>query len=663
MHSTDSTRFVTNLSSRQLTPCEVSVLAKGHGFNMTTTKPPLPKMVANIEDGILHLDPSARDRVRQKVIGIPSKLPRRQQPNLPREEIAALRELRGDTNIVILPADKGNSTVVLDRDAYEKKIQDLLDSSAYEKLRKDPTSQVQTKLNNILSEIFKKHPDARSLHLRLLCRNGFAPGFYGLPKVHKPNVPLRPIVDFTTSPLRGLSNYLHSTLSPLVGNTATYVRNTGHFVEQVARLKVNDDESLVSFDVVSLFTSVPVPLAVATTRAALEGDKKLSERTSLTVDELCRLLEFCLGSTYFSFKGEFFKQTSGTAMGASISVTTANLTMEAIEHRALESFTARPKVFLRYVDDCFCIMKKSEVNNFLAHLNSIEPAIQFTVETEKNDALPFLDVLVKRQKDQLEFTVYRKPTHTGRYLRFDSNHPASHKASVVQALLSRAKTICSSEDYRKKEEETIISDLLNNGYTRSFIQRIARRQRKSDRRLRPIGETQEIAHPRSTTRICVPYIKETSEALARVLAKEGIQMSHKPVSTLGHLMPRPKDRPPKERAQGVIYQIPCADCPATYIGETKNFKERLRQHKTDVRKFDHERSAVAEHSDSNDHRIDFDDTRILDIETNSRQRLFVESWHIQTTPQNINRSLGALPSAYVSGLSHITIAKTSRPPP
>lgn len=70
----------------------------------------------------------------------------------------------------------------------------------------------------------------------------------------------------------------------------------------------------------------------------------------------------------------------------------------------------------------------------------------------------------------------------------------------------RERAVGSSEDYllvgglKKKKEETIISDLLNNGYTRSFIQRIARRQRKSDRRLRP----QEIAHPRSTTRVCVP---------------------------------------------------------------------------------------------------------------------------------------------------------------
>uniref|UniRef100_A0A147BMT3 Putative reverse transcriptase n=1 Tax=Ixodes ricinus TaxID=34613 RepID=A0A147BMT3_IXORI len=518
----DTTAFVMNLSSRRLSDCETDVLAKGHNFNMTSGRPPLPKMVAAVEDGISHLDTDVREGVRLKAIGILSRLSSRPHHNLPKEESKALRELQADTTIVILPADKGNSTVVLDREAYEHKVGDLLDSPAYEKLKKDPTRQVQDGLNKTLADVFRNHPDSKGLYFQLICRNGSAPGFYGLPKIHKINVPLRPIVDFTTSPLRALSNYLHRIISPLTGTTSTYVRNAGDFVERMSEVKVNSEHSMVSFDVVSLFTSVPVPLAVSTARAVLESDSELSTRTSLSVDELCRLLDFCLRSTYFCFKGDFYKQTSGTAMGASISVTTANLTMESIEQRALQSFTNRPEVFVRYVDDCFCILKTSEVDRFLAHLNSIEPDIQFTVEREKDSTLPFLDVLVKRQGEEMKFSVYRKPTHTGRYLNFKSNHPTSHKASVVATLMSRAAVICSSETDRKSEEQSVIADLRKNGYPTRFIQQVTKRTVHARQNPQPKG----AAPHRPITRISVPYVPGTSETLSRLLAKQGIHVAH-----------------------------------------------------------------------------------------------------------------------------------------
>ncbi|CAN8028437.1 unnamed protein product, partial [Ixodes persulcatus] len=454
------------------------------------------------------LDPCIREEARLKAIGVLSKAHRREQLNFTPEEKEAIQNLREDKSIVVLPADKGNATVLLDRADYDEKALQLLSTDAYMILPKDPTAKIQASLNKMLSTIFDRYPESRGLYFSLICRNGSAPAFYGLPKVHKPDVPLRPIVDFTTSPLRALSNHLHRLLSPLTGKTDTYVQNSGHFIELTSGLELRDDESLVSFDVVSLFTSVPVPLAVSVTRAALSSDTRLSERTCLEVNEICRLLEFCLTSPYFSFAGRFYRQTSGTAMGAAVSVTVANLVMEAIERKALDTFSPGPVCFLRYVDDCFCVVKTSEIDRLHTRLNSIEPAIQFTIEHESDGCLPFLDVCAERKSGRLNFHVYRKPTHTGRYLDFSSNHPRTHKSSVASALVRRAITVCTSEETLRKEIETIKQDLRKNGYPARFI-------KSTIKKLRRTPSTQDAPPP--STRVCVPYIKGTSEVLARVL--------------------------------------------------------------------------------------------------------------------------------------------------
>ena len=131
----------------------------------------------------------------------------------------------------------------------------------------------------------------------------------------------------------------------------------------------------------------------------------------------------------FQFQNVVYQQVHGTAMGSPVSVTIANLVMEDIEQRALLTFRTLLRFWKRYVDDTCTAIQPCIIEEFHQHLNSIEPSIQFTYEIEQNNQLPFLDILLNRQDDGSILTfVFRKSTHTDRYLHFNSHHPQSHKA-------------------------------------------------------------------------------------------------------------------------------------------------------------------------------------------------------------------------------------------
>ena len=163
----------------------------------------------------------------------------------------------------------------------------------------------------------------------------------GLPKIHKVGVPLRPIGSFGQSPMYQLSKHL---LSPLVGKSPSSVKNSKEFATFISEQTLQSDEVLVSFDVTSLFTNVPTNLAVDVAHRRLQDDVTLEERTALKVEEIVMLLKFCLDATYMyiCFRGKYYQQTFGTAMGSPVSVVVANLVMEEIEQTALETFHSAP---------------------------------------------------------------------------------------------------------------------------------------------------------------------------------------------------------------------------------------------------------------------------------------------------------------------------------
>ena len=512
----------------------------------------------------------------------------------------------------------------------------LSDGLTYQEVRRDPAPSMERKLNAQLLQLKKKGSIPNGLYHKLRSSGGQTPLLYGLPKIHKPGVPLRPIVSFVSSPSYELSRYLSKILAPLIGNSDSFVRSSSQFVSFITSKTINPDERLVSFDVVSLFTKVPVELALDVANRRLSSDDTLPSCSNLSVQELLCLLEFCLKATYLCFRGRFFKQTYGTAMGSPVSVSIANLVMEDVEERALASYDIQLPFWKRYVDDVFTVVCVDRVQHLLEHLNSIECSIQFTVEVENDGELPFLDVNVYRGSDgSLNTSVHRKPTHTDRYLDFSSHHPFSHKRAVVCTLSSRVSTHSSSERDRINETSHVTSALRLNGYPQSFIQS---------------SQSPHTVLPSSTPeyKACaiIPYVRGVSECIKRILTPLQIRVCYKPFQTFRQLLSRPKHRVPELQRSGVIYKIPCANCPMVYIGQTgRRLCQRLSEHKRAVRAADFNSSALAEHAWSASP-VDWENTCVLSSCPDYHSRMIQEAIHIRSTNHTLNRDTGNLPPVY-----------------
>ena len=199
---------------------------------------------------------------------------------------------------------------------------------------------------------------------------------------------------------------------------------------------------------ISLFTAVPENKALGIVLDLLSSDESLASRTSLDIPDITIGLEHYFSSTVFSYKNAFFNQIYGTPIGFCVSLIIATIYMEYIKHTAITTFHTPQPLWLRYVNDTFCILNKDHINDFHTHLNSICSRIQFTIEKEHNFSLPFLDVLVKRNSRNgsitthslLSTTIYRKLTHINRYLHCTSHHPKHQKLTVAKTLLSRVNT-------------------------------------------------------------------------------------------------------------------------------------------------------------------------------------------------------------------------------
>ena len=254
---------------------------------------------------------------------------------------------------------------------------------------------------------------------------------------------------------------------------------------------------------------------------------------------------------HVSFQGQFYEQVEGAAMGSPVSPIVANLYMEHLEQKALSTAPHPPRFWHRFVDDTFVIHKEVNKQDFLQHINSVDPAIKFTVEDNKEDgSIPFLDTIVKPEADgSLSITVYWKPTHTDGYLQWHSYHHLSAKFSVIHTLSHRAQTVCSKPELLQQEEDHLRKALTKCKYPKWALDKVKKRLNRFTREVIDGANSQGTTGSQAVTskvntkgHVVIHYTQGLCESIKKICGRYFIQAHFKSGSTIKNLLVSPRTK-------------------------------------------------------------------------------------------------------------------------
>ena len=414
-----------NFSSIQLTDREKFLLALGLNFNLPVYKInskkyflAFEKMLKILKDqnlsstynfnNVIDLTKSIANKFYYKFK--PYKI---FNPVINKDDIRILKNLSRNKNIVICKPDKGRGVVILDRIEYDKKMTDIIDTNKFKPIQDDPLKlslRIEDKINYVINQANKYLKTRHKEPLKNVKPSGTTPGkMYGLPKIHKNNHPLKPVLAAYNTASYRLAQWLVSILSPFSLNDYT-LRNSYDFTQQVKELNLNlDNVVLVSYDVTSLFTNIPIDETIDLIINSIYLN--IDTFHDLPKNIFKNLLKSVCKQSYFFFNNKIYLQTDGVSMGSPIGPLMANFFMNFLEVNFLQNcpLEFKPLFYRRYVDDTFTLFNSiEEANKFLEYINQQHPNIKFTIESENNKKLPFLDTLLSKTGDKLDISIYRK---------------------------------------------------------------------------------------------------------------------------------------------------------------------------------------------------------------------------------------------------------------
>ena len=344
----------------------------------------------------------------------------------------------------------------------------------------------------------------------------------------------------------------------------------------------------MSFDVSNLFTNVPLDDTIKLILDKIYKKKLI--KTKLKKDEMKMLLELCTKEMHFTFDGKIYQQVDGVCMGSPLGPVLANVFMVHLEETIVPELQEIMPMWRRYVDDTFTFVKKNRISDVVQKINSFHQNIKFTHETEEQQKIPFLDVLLKkRENGRVETSVYRKPTNNNIYIHWNAYGPRQWKVGTLSGIIQRAYTICSTEEDRSAELKFIYDVFTEtNGYPKyvvtSILKKFADKHKVtvSAQEDNGTGSTKDEEKKNPTLILKVPFRGNEGDVLMKSLnntLKRTLPTTEYRIVNTGTKLSRYfslKDPLDKRHLSNFIYKHDCQNkkCKEDYVGETGRRSEK-----------------------------------------------------------------------------------------
>ena len=527
----------------------------------------------------------------------------------------------------------------------------ISDTTKFKKIEHiDPllhTLRKQDKLNRTINNLKKSQTISESTANKLTSYSSTPGIMYGLPKIHKPNIPLRPILSANNTTTYNLSKYLVDLLSDIDINQYT-IKNSYEFSKLITSIPNANNYTICSFDVTSLFTNIPLDETIDICINRIFPNPN-SIFHNYNKKQFKNILEIATKNTSFMFNKKLYEQIDGVGMGQPCAPTLANIFMGHHEDIWLKNcpIEFKPTHYYRYVDDTFMVFNyRHQIEPFLNYVNSKHPNIHFTKEIEVDNALPFLDINIKKKNNKFETSIYRKPTFTGLGSSFFSSDPYIYKINAIKTLIYRAFHISSSYINFNNEIEFLKTFFQNNGYPlwlfykylKSFLKNIYE------------PKTPMTTVPKQTIYFSFPYLgyitDNINSEITKLVNSNFPQINLKLVFTNSNSIFsffRHKEKLDSSLCSGVIYLYECLNCQVQYIGSTtRQLFVRATEHmgispRTKRPLSSPPFSSIREHSYNASHPISINSFSI--INQSSYNLKLLEALHIHKLKPKLNQGL------------------------